>query len=214
MAFSFLRHGLFHLEGANKAGHHAIAISLLRQCADPLFVVECALVRNEASLAALDTWAATSGMSVGKLRKDFADNVWSEYEHHFLDVAWPDFIGDFYRSVQTYAHFNSSTLQWALNPISSTRLSDGAIILEAKQWSYCAEKATRVTLFQSVLIRFLAEALRAGARLNEWELGGIDEFFAQHETGIRDSNLVRHPFSWENELLGMTFDISQDEVAK
>ena len=205
MALQFVRYALFHIEKANELGHHAIALSLLRQASDPLFLDECALIGDSEGKKALECWATDQKMTMGKLRKNHSQQVWNNDGGSFLGHTWSKFLEEFYASIQEYAHFNPTTLQWTLSPFQSERANGGRIVVSSHEWVYNAEQATRITLFQSILVYFLARAIKTGSRILSKKANFAERELKTYEHGLRQSRLIRLPFSWKRELLGMSF---------
>ncbi len=135
---------------ANKEGMHANALALTRQCIEAISVIELGLA-SPAADDVLTRWEQDE-VTPGEVRKWLSANIWPTYGSGLWSEPWPDFMAHLARAIQPYAHYSTKLAQWQLrlhgghtggNPLSA--------IVEWRPRAYDAQKATRITLFHSIL---------------------------------------------------------------
>ncbi len=139
----------------NKKGHHAVAISLIRQCIEAITMIEVALLpevstRNKLLRAWLD-----SSKTLGDIRKNLEKDVWSRYGHGLWQESWSDFFGSLCRAIQPYTHYSVDLYSWQRTIVTNsiTKGSDGKYLFLAEMGmnTYESNKATRITCLHYLL---------------------------------------------------------------
>jgi hypothetical protein len=156
LAHWFVLDTLFLANQANRQGMHANALALTRQCVEAISVVELGICRHPNAEAQLLKWDNDS-LSAGKLRAWLESNVWPRYGLGLWTEPWSTLMREFAAAVQPYARYGRNLAQWQLHfhrfyeaPSSSS--SAGHALVELKPRAYDPRKATRITLFHSILI--------------------------------------------------------------
>lgn len=197
----------------NRKGQHAVAICLLRQCAESLTVIEVGLLCDpELSSSLLTAWL-DGGKTSGGMRKELAHRVWPQYGLGLWDESWTDFVAEFGKALHPYSHYSPELQSWqiALAGDNAHKDPDGNYLLLAKIGleSYEANKATRVTLLHVLLsyilgrivvenngvpgvmgdeVRALGKAIAASPELYQGKINWHQQFWAHEFT-----NPDRHP---------------------
>jgi len=96
---------------ANANGYHAVAMCLLRQCIEALTVFELGLQPAQYADAVLQQWR-DGKITHGELRAKLEKDVWPKYGSGLWDEPWAEFFGNLARSVQPYAHYSPSLMEW------------------------------------------------------------------------------------------------------
>lgn len=194
LAHWFLLDSMFLANQANREGMHANALSLTRQCFEALSVIELGICGHIEAETALQKWDADS-LSPGKLRKWLDSRVWPNYGSGLWNEPWTTFMREFAAALQPYAHYCSSLAQWQARfiPGSLEQSPDGKLtaIMEMRPRAYDPQKATRITLFQAILIYALGRIWMAnhqadtGFQANITHLGnalGKSRYLDGHDT--------------------------------
>jgi len=156
-------------EGENRKGHHAVSMCILRQCIESLSIIELGLCQDiNWANSILSGWHENT-ISLGKIRKELEQNVWAIYGKGLWSESWSEFFAELAGAVQPYAHYTRDLQAWQLEILKSpeaSRTEDGGIVLYAKIGpdTYDADKATRITLYQIVLIWAVGRVVMANAR--------------------------------------------------
>lgn len=148
---------------ANKAGMHANALALTRQCVEALGVIELGLCKHPDADDFLLTWEADK-QTPGKLRAWLEQNVWPTYGTGLWTESWSVFMREFAGAVQPYAHYGRSLAQWQTRLVQVQDQNNGGpitAIVEMRPHAYDAQKATRITLFHALLCFALGKAWSA-----------------------------------------------------
>lgn len=160
---------------ANRAGMHANALALTRQCVEAISVIELGICGHPSVVSMLLKWEADE-LSPGKLRAWLEDNVWPQYGSGLWTEAWSVFMREFAGAVQPYAHYCRSLAQWQLrlhrtdNPLESDKPLKA--IIEMAPRAYDAQKATRITLFHALLTYTLGRVWMAASE-NDSEFSAV-----------------------------------------
>lgn len=156
LAHWFISDSLLLANRANRDGMHANAISLLRQCVEGISVIELGICGNLDAESKLLKWE-DDGITAGQLRRWLQDNVWIHYGVGLWNESWHVFMREFAAAVQPYAHYGSSLAQWQirLHGFSEETTEKGVIergVIEICPRAYDPQKATRITLFHSIIL--------------------------------------------------------------
>jgi len=144
-------------ERENRKGHHAISMCILRQCIEALSIIEVGLNSNIAwADGILEKWHGNA-ITLGKIRKQLQVQAWPLYGKGLWAESWSEFFSQLSSAVQPYAHYTRDLLAWQMQILhtpTASREVDSGIVLNAKIGpnTYDADKATRVTLYQTVLL--------------------------------------------------------------
>jgi hypothetical protein len=155
----FMLDSLLLANQANREGMHANALSLTRQCLESLSVIELGICGHAEAEGLLLKWDSDS-LTPGKLRAWLEKNVWPQYGSGLWAEPWSTFMREFAAALQPYAHYSSKLAQWQvrlLPGVGNQEASSSSItaLIELRPRAYDAQKATRITLFHSVLVYVL-----------------------------------------------------------
>ena len=115
-------------------------------------------------------------------------------------------MASMFGAVQEYAHYGQNTLQWSMSQYGQSSVADdGNYLVPMKMWSYDSEQATRITMFQAIIVSTLTQTLLTSSNIHGWQVSGVDSTLSTFREGLDQSKLIIHPFNWETELLGMSF---------
>lgn len=159
LAHWFMLDSLLLANQANRDGMHANALSLTRQCLESLSIIELGLCGHSDAEAQLLKWDADS-LTPGKLRAWLETNVWPQYGSGLWAEPWSTFMREFAAALQPYAHYSSKLAQWQVRLLPGLGSREGSpasttALIELRPRAYDAQKATRITLFHSVLVYVL-----------------------------------------------------------
>lgn len=140
---------------ANREGMHANALSVTRQCVEAISIIELGVCGHPEAEAVLLKWK-DDRLNPGKLRAWLESNVWQRYGAGVWTKPWPVFMREFVAAVQPYAHYGRNLAQWQLRlhryyAASEDSSRAGHALLEMKPRAYDPQKATRITLFHTIL---------------------------------------------------------------
>lgn len=144
-------------ERENRKGHHAISMCILRQCIEAFSIIEVGLNSNIPwADGILEKWH-DNAITLGKIRKELEAQAWTLYGKGLWSESWSKFFSQLAGAVQPYAHYTRDLQAWQMQVLQTPaafRKADGGIQLYAKIGpnTYDADKATRVTLYQTVLL--------------------------------------------------------------
>lgn len=158
---------------ANRDGMHANALALTRQCVEAMSIIELGVCQHHEAESALEKWE-NDALTPGKLRSWLSDNVWPHYGSGLWTEPWPTFMREFAGAVQPYAHYSRNLAQWQLRFHGMDRVNeeDGEYkgIIEMRPRAYDPQKATRITLFHS-LICYTLGRIWVAANRDDLEFG-------------------------------------------
>lgn len=152
LAYWFMCNSFYLASDANQKGMHANALALTRQCVEALGVIELGICKNDGAEGALVKWNDDK-LSPGKLRAWLQDNVWQTYGPGLWNEPWAEFMKEFATATQPYAHYCRDLAQWQTKLHWVKGDDDGALIakIEIGPRIYDSQKASRITLFHSIL---------------------------------------------------------------
>lgn len=158
---------------ANRDGMHANALSLTRQCVEAISVLEVAISGHADAGDVLTKWD-DDGLSQGELRKWLSQNVWPRYGNGMWTEPWAEFMAQFAKAIQPYAHYSThlAKWQWRLHG-KSDPAKDNVVLAEIGPRAYDPQKATRITLFHSIVGFALARIWMASASRNDPEFAAL-----------------------------------------
>jgi hypothetical protein len=183
----------------NRDGLHAVALGLLRHAVEALSVVDVGLQPLEYRDALIADWKE-GRVSLGQLRQRMEAGVWVRYGNGLWDEPWAHYFGNLARAVQPYAHYSSQLMAWQFLTLDHTARpgSSGPIQTIEMLGAYDPLKASRITLFHSLLLWTLARLVLANAN----ECAGINPA-AIEELGmlLGSSKLLFQRADWGKQLL-------------
>ena len=175
LAHWFVLDSLLLANQANREGMHANALALTRQCVEAISVIELGICGHPGSEATLLKWEADE-MTPGKLRAWLQAHVWPQYGTGLWNETWSIFMREFAAAVQPYAHYSSPLSQWQYrlhrlplpeDPAASVASAgDLRAIIEIAPRAYDAQKATRITLFNTLVVYILGRITMAARPLD------------------------------------------------
>lgn len=165
LAHWFILDTLLLANRANREGMHANALALTRQCIEAISVVELGICRHPDAEEMLLKWDADRA-TAGELRKWLQTNVWPNYGTGLWAESWDVFVREFASAIQPYAHYGRDLAQWQLRlhgPIDAPGSANGTMhgLIEMRPRAYDPQKATRITLFHSLLTYLLGRVWMA-----------------------------------------------------
>jgi hypothetical protein len=203
LAFWFFLDSMLLANQANREGMHANALALTRQCVEAMSVIEIGLSTASGAGDVLQRWN-DDFESPGRLRKWLSVNAWPSYGHGLWAEPWADFMGKLAKAVQPYAHYSTHLAQWQERLHVAKKVGGGfEAIIETRPRAYDAQKATRITLFHSLMVFALARVWLATRGHNDADFGAmIDEF----RKAIGSSRyLDGHETDWDQQFWAYTF---------
>jgi len=200
-ALRFIVYSLGYSDDANRNGRHAICMAMLRQSVEAISVVELGLTRHASREKQLQLWQDRK-CSPGALRGWLEKNTWKTYGPGIWNESWAQFMGHFAKSVQPYAHFSPDLILWqeAFFGFSPGRGGWQGMAMTGND-CYDPQKASRITLFHSILFYVLARLLvenSSGARQD------LKNDVASFGDALgRSEYLFGNRTNWEHAFLGM-----------
>lgn len=155
LAHWFMLDSLLLANQANRAGMHANALALTRQCIEATTIVELGVCGHAEAENVLLKWDADK-INPGKLRGWLERSVWSQYGFGLWTEPWSTFMREFAAAVQPYAHYGTDLAKWQVRLLDISEVSRDSDkswqgLIEVKPRAYDPQKATRITLFHAIL---------------------------------------------------------------
>ncbi len=157
-AFWFLSNSLYLANQANRAGMHANALAVTRQCLEAMSIIELGLSPLPSATDMLQRWEQDK-VEPGHIRKWLESNAWPSYGCGLWTEPWSDFMGKLARAIQPYAHYSGMLAQWQerLHGMQENRKAEDLLaIVECGPRTYDPQKATRITLYHALISFALA----------------------------------------------------------
>ncbi len=191
---------------ANREGMHANALALTRQCVEAISVIELGICGHPDAEAVLTQWDSDN-LTPGKLRAWLQANVWPAYGNGLWSEPWATFMREFAGAIQPYAHYGRSLAQWQVRLHrfydASQPNADSHAIIERCPRAYDAQKATRITLFHS-LLSYLLGRIWLAANPADTEFSAI---IARLGTALGKSRyLDGHQTNWGQQFWAMVWE--------
>ncbi|MBI5313050.1 MAG: hypothetical protein HZB28_08010 [Methylocystis sp.] len=149
----FLLDSLLLANRANREGMHANALAITRQCIEAISVIELGLCGSPEAIEILYRWEKDA-ITAGELRKWLESNLWSKHGSGLWNERWSIFMGNLARAIQPFAHYSSKLSQWQSHIIGHSKGGEGeahTLVLRFAPRAYDPQKATRITLFHSLI---------------------------------------------------------------
>ncbi len=147
---------------------HANALAITRQCLEAISIIEIGLSGVDGSAEVLQKWNERSESS-GALRKWLEANVWFRYGRGLWSEPWAEFMTKLCGAIQPYAHYSSDLAQWQERLLYIEGDARTGII-ETGPRLYDPQKATRITLYHTLVVYALARIwLATGVHEPEFE---------------------------------------------
>jgi hypothetical protein len=199
----FVLDSLLTANRVNREGMHALALALTRQSLEAVAIIELGLCKHPGASEKLLQWDADK-LTPGELRKWLSENVWNNYGSGLWAEPWSHFMTQLARAIQPYAHYSTHLAKWQLrlHAFPDDR-GDSKLVVEWTPRAYDAQKATRVTLFHSILTFALARIWIAN-------VGNQDLPFAAQINRLRvalgkSKYLDGHSTDWEKQFWATMF---------
>lgn len=178
LAYWFMMDTLQLSNHANRRGMHASALATVRQCVESLSIIELGLCGHSGAEQVLTEWEGDN-KTAGAIRKWLQENVWGAYGSGLWNEPWDQFMEQYAKATQPYAHYTRALAQWQWNirSVDNTPNADGmlALFVSLAPQEYDPQKATRITLLHA-LTEYLLGRVWAAAHPDDtqyWAL--IDE---------------------------------------
>lgn len=212
LAHWFVLDSLLLSNQANREGMHANALALTRQCVEAISVVELGICGHPDAETILLKWEADD-LTPGRLRAWLQEKVWPQYGAGLWSEPWPTFMREFAGAVQPYAHYSSPLSQWQyrLHRLPDPKQLQSAgdtgedlrTVVEIGPRAYDPQKATRVTLFQTLVTYILGRITLAGSPPDA-EFATLMERFGSALSKSR--YLDGHETDWSRQLWAMIWE--------
>ncbi len=158
---------------ANRAGMHANAMALTRQCIEAISVIEVGLSKHRDSATILSKWD-DDRLTAGEMRKWLNENVWNAYGCGLWTEPWGNFMGNLAKAIQPYAHYSTHLAKWQSRLLGLMKQDDErTLLIECAPRAYDAQKATRITLFHAILTFALARIWMAHTNTPDSEFSSL-----------------------------------------
>ena len=188
---------------ANREGMHANALVLTRQCVEAMSVIEVGLSTATGAADVLRRWNEDLE-SPGGLRKWLSVHAWPSYGQGLWAEPWTDFMGRVAKAVQPYAHYSAHLAQWQERLHVVKKVGGGfEAIIEARPRAYDAQKATRITLFHSLMVFALARVWLATRGHNDSDFAILTDEFRRALGSSR--YLDGHETNWDRQFWAYIF---------
>ncbi|WP_462399798.1 hypothetical protein [Desulfovibrio piger] len=207
LAHWFVSDSLLLANRANREGMHANAISLLRQCVEGISVIELGICGHLDAESTLLKWE-DDGITPGTLRRWLQDNVWAQYGMGLWTEPWQDFMREFVAAMQPFAHYGSSLAQWQLRlhgfseEVSEKGVTEQGVI-EIRPRAYDPQKATRITLFHSIILYIMGRIWMAANQADSEFISLIDSLGAALG---KSRYLDGHSTNWSQQFWAMMWE--------
>lgn len=201
-AFYFFAHSLEIANEANRAGIHANALSQTRYCIESLTIIELGICRTSGREAILEDWLKGKA-SPGKIRQWLAREVWPSYGNGLWSESWEDYMAKLAGAVQPYAHYTSQLAQWQ-SRLHFANPDENTVYIESGPIVYDPQKATRITLYHSILNYTLGRILLANSTAEDH---GFREIVTRLGDALGKSRyLDGHKTNWDQQFWAMVWD--------
>ena len=205
MAFWFFLDSMRIANQANRDGMHANALIATRQCLEAISVIEVGLSSHGESGTLLERWDRDEE-TPGGLRKWLSTRAWPTYGNGLWVESWTEFMGKLAKAVQPYAHYSSQLAQWQTRlHMAATGDAEAAFqaIIEFSPRAYDAQKATRITLFHSLMTYTLSRVWLATRGHNDAEFAKLIE---ELRVALGNSRyLDGHSTNWDQQFWPFVF---------
>ena len=159
LAHWFVLDALLIADEANSKGMHANALAATRPCVEAISIIELGICRHPLAESVLFQWNRGE-LTPGKVRAWLQDNVWPRYGSGLLLEPWSDFMREFAKAIQPYAHYAPELAQWQFRlhrfPDIRSANADNEAVIEVRPRAFDTQKATRIKLFHALLVYVLA----------------------------------------------------------
>jgi hypothetical protein len=202
LAHWFVLDSLYLASDANRAGMHANALALTRQCIEAFSVIELGICGHADAEAMLHRWWDDE-ITAGQLRKWLSEQVWPQYGSGLWHEPWADFMANLAAAVQPYAHYTSKLSQWQLRFLGGSPGKMDDHLIEIRPRAYDAQKATRISLYHGILTYALARmALAADSSAGN----GFRAMISRLGKALgKSAYLDGHQTDWPHQFWAMTW---------
>lgn len=194
-AFYFFAHAM-------EIAHDANALSQTRHCIEALAIIELGMCRTNGREAILEDWLKGE-VSPGNVRQWLAREAWPSYGAGLWSESWEDFMAKLAGAVQPYAHYTSQLAQWQSRLHFATP-REGTAYIESGPIVYDPQKATRITLFHSILNYTLGRIWLANCTSEDTEFGEIVSRLG--DSLGKSRYLDGHQTKWDQQFWAMVWD--------
>lgn len=188
---------------ANKAGIHANALSQTRYCIEALAIIELGMCRKHGREAILEDWLKGKA-SPGKVRQWLAKEVWPSYGPGLWSESWEDFMAKLAGAVQPYAHYTSQLAQWQ-SRLHFADPTESTACIESGPVVYDPQKATRITLYHSILNYTLGRIWLANCTSEDARF--LEIVSRLGEALGKSRYLDGHHTNWDQQFWAMVWDL-------
>lgn len=207
MAHWFILDTMLLANQANRDGMHANALALLRQGVEATSVIELTISQHPDAESVLAKWNDDK-VSAGGLRAWLQENIWPRYGHGLWNEPWSTFMREFAGAVQPYAHYGRSLAQWQFGQMRFIETPEDPTapitgLMEMRPRAYDPQKATRITLFNALLVYVLGRVWIATAKDDPQFTELINQF------GLalgRSRYLDGHQTDWSQQFWAMVWE--------
>ena len=140
-------------------------------------------------------------LTAGNLRAQLQQKAWSSYGDGLWREPWSDFMREFSRAVQTYAHYTQKLSLWQFHALSQPMPGDNGALLFAMHVGPDPdddEKTNQVAVLHALLLWWIGRILL----FHRPEIGAcVKPLVESLGTGLRGSGLLAEGYSWADMLL-------------
>lgn len=205
LAHWFMCDSLLLSNKANKDGMHANALVLTRQCVEAISIIELGICRHPDAETILFKWR-NDQMTPGKLRGWLEGNVWIKYGFGLWNESWAIFMREFAKAIQPYAHYGRDLAQWQMRLHS---VNGNKALLEMKPHAYDPQKATRITLYHTLLMYVLG---RIWISANSGDIT-FENLISSLGIALSKSRyLDGHSTEWSQQFWAMLWDVNDGVI--
>lgn len=208
-AFRFLIYLLGYSDDANRQGRHSVSIALLRQCVEAISIMELGIIRHADRSQQLVRWHERKA-TPGEIRKWLEKSVWTNYGSGLWNESWAQYMSQFARATQPYAHFSPDLMLWQERFLG---FDDGDIgwVMQGND-AYDPQKASRITLFHSILHFTLGKLLVENGERTDVQFCSLVTEFGDALAASR--YLSGHQTDWEQVFIAMMWGKNGSTVLK
>jgi hypothetical protein len=197
-AFRFLIYVLGYSDEANRQGRHSISMALLRQCVEAIAIMELGLVRHADRSNQLMRWRERSA-TAGDIRGWLEKHVWVDYGNGLWDENWTQYMRQFARAVQPYAHFSPDLILWQERFLGFDEHGVGFVVQGND--AYDPQKASRITLFHAILHFTLGRLLAENSEKSDTRFRSMVSELG--DALAKSKYLDGHQTNWEYVFMAM-----------
>jgi len=198
------RLALFHLLGclqtsmsANERGEHSVAMSLLRQCVETLFVVELGFQDATLRDPVIAKWVE-SRKPQSEMRQYLDEIMPRRQDAGLWNESWYEFVSNLTRAVQPYAHYTSALAGWQIAQYPHT--FDNRVFALVGPAAFDIVNATRISLLHALVVWALGEITQRAAPDVFDSRPDVLETIQELKANLRTTELLQDHHNWADQI--------------